>query len=70
MLVFICCYSLLFLLKIFLFSERPEEVHDSRTLYERLKEQKDKKQEEWDEQFKFSALHVVMQQYADIQWIN
>ena len=37
-----------------LFSERPEEVYDSRTLYDRLKEQKDKKQEEWDEQFKFS----------------
>lgn len=27
---------------------------DHRTLYERLKQQKDKKQEEWEEQFKFS----------------
>ena len=34
--------------------ERPEEEYDARTLYERLKEQKDKKQEEWEEQFKFS----------------
>lgn len=33
--------------------ERPEES-DNRTLYERLKEQKDKHQEEWEEQFKFS----------------
>jgi len=34
--------------------ERPEEEYDPRTLYERLKEQKDKKQELWEEQFKFS----------------
>ncbi len=34
--------------------ERPEEQYDPRTLYERLKEQKDKKQEEFEEQFKFS----------------
>ena len=35
-------------------SERPEEEYDSRTLYERLKVQRDRKQEEWEEQFKFS----------------
>ena len=34
--------------------ERPQEEYDHRTLYERLKQQKDKKQEEWEEQFKFS----------------
>ena len=38
------------------FTERPQEVYDHRTLYERLKQQKDKKQEEWEEQFKFSKL--------------
>ena len=36
-------------------TERPEEEYDHRTLYERLKEQKDKKQEEFLEQFKFST---------------
>ncbi|XP_037308231.1 PSME3-interacting protein isoform X2 [Pungitius pungitius] len=33
--------------------EAPEEAYDSRSLFERLQEQKDKKQEEYDEQFKF-----------------
>ncbi|CAB1432172.1 unnamed protein product [Pleuronectes platessa] len=33
--------------------EAPEEAYDSRTLFERLQEQKDKKQEEYEEQFKF-----------------
>ena len=32
----------------------PEEAYDSRCLYDRLKEQKDKKQEEWDEAHKLS----------------
>eukprot|EP00731_Ephydatia_muelleri_P018770 Em0011g810a len=57
--------------------ERPEES-DNRTLYERLKEQKDKHQEEWEEQFKFKNmiykglddeeaqfLHFVMQREAE-----
>ena len=35
-------------------TERPEEAYDHRTLYERLKEQKDRKQEEFMEQLKFS----------------
>ena len=35
-------------------TERPEESYDHRTLYERLKVQKDKKQEEFLEQLKFS----------------
>ena len=34
--------------------ERPEEAYDHRTLYDRLKQQKDKKQEEHDDQYKFS----------------
>ena len=34
--------------------ERPDEVYDARPLYERLKEQKDKIQEQYEEQFKFS----------------
>ncbi|XP_077975896.1 PSME3-interacting protein-like [Styela clava] len=33
--------------------EAPEEVHDSRSLFERLQEQKDKKQDEFEEQLKF-----------------
>ena len=37
-------------------TERPQEVYDNRTLYERLKQQKDKKQEEWEDQFKFSKI--------------
>lgn len=37
-------------------SEAPEEVYDPRSLYERLQEQKEKKQEEFEEQFKFSKL--------------
>ena len=35
-------------------AERPEEDIDSRTLYEKLKVQRDKKQEEFEEQLKFS----------------
>ena len=37
-------------------SECPEEVYDPRSLYERLQEQKDRKQQEYEEQFKFSKL--------------
>ncbi|KAF1387214.1 hypothetical protein PFLUV_G00103040 [Perca fluviatilis] len=33
--------------------DAPEEVYDPRSLFERLQEQKDKKQEEYEEQFKF-----------------
>uniref|UniRef100_A0A3P9J235 Proteasome activator subunit 3 interacting protein 1 n=1 Tax=Oryzias latipes TaxID=8090 RepID=A0A3P9J235_ORYLA len=33
--------------------EAPEEEYDSRSLFERLQEQKDKKQQEFEEQFKF-----------------
>ena len=37
------------------FPEKEEDIiHDGRTLYERLKEQKDRKQEEFEEQLKFS----------------
>ena len=41
-------------------TERPEPELDNRTLYERLKEQKDRKQEEWSEQFKVSECIVVL----------
>uniref|UniRef100_A0AAZ3NX02 FAM192A/Fyv6 N-terminal domain-containing protein n=1 Tax=Oncorhynchus tshawytscha TaxID=74940 RepID=A0AAZ3NX02_ONCTS len=37
--------------------EAPEEEYDGRSLFERLQEQKDKKQEEYDEQFKFNGCH-------------
>ncbi|RXN18273.1 protein FAM192A isoform X1 [Labeo rohita] len=36
--------------------EAPEEEYDPRSLFERLQEQKDKKQEEYEEQFKFRGL--------------
>lgn len=36
-------------------SEAPEEEYDPRSLFERLQEQKDKKQEDYEEQFKFSG---------------
>lgn len=35
-------------------AEVPEEAYDPRPLFERLQEQKDKKQLEYEEQFKFS----------------
>lgn len=38
----------------FFLPERPEQVHDNKTLYERLQEQKQKKQDEWDEQHQLS----------------
>ena len=41
-------------LTFFYLPERPEEEVDNRTLYEKLQEQKDKKQEEWEEQHKLS----------------
>jgi len=41
-------------------AERPEEKYDHRSLYERLQEQKDKKQEEWDEKHAFSAYFLVV----------
>uniref|UniRef100_A0A452GXF5 FAM192A/Fyv6 N-terminal domain-containing protein n=1 Tax=Gopherus agassizii TaxID=38772 RepID=A0A452GXF5_9SAUR len=40
--------------------ECPEEVYDPRSLYERLQEQKDKKQQEFEEQFKFSKHQQVI----------
>ncbi|XP_038610732.1 PSME3-interacting protein [Tachyglossus aculeatus] len=36
--------------------ECPEEEYDPRSLYERLQEQKDKKQQEYEEQFKFKNM--------------
>nr|XP_008120534.1 PREDICTED: protein FAM192A isoform X2 [Anolis carolinensis] len=36
--------------------ECPEEIYDPRSLYERLQEQKDKKQQEFEEQFKFKNM--------------
>lgn len=38
--------------------KRPEN-YDPRSLYERLQEQKDKKQEEYDEKLKFSMLTLL-----------
>ena len=36
------------------FLEAPEEEHDPRSLYDRLQEQKDKKQQEYEENYKLS----------------
>lgn len=41
-------------------SEAPEEEYDPRSLFERLQEQKDKKQEDYEEQFKFSESHLSL----------
>ena len=41
-----------------LVDKEEDYVHDGRTLYERLKEQKDKKQEEFEEQLKFSLYYL------------
>lgn len=47
-----------------LISERPEEPYDARSLYDRLKEQKDKKDLEFEEAHKLSkcmqCLHSVI----------
>ena len=43
--------------------ERPEEAYDPRTLYDRLKQQKDKKQEEHDDQYKFSEFSTIRNQW-------
>ncbi|XP_014004494.1 PSME3-interacting protein isoform X4 [Salmo salar] len=43
--------------------EAPEEEYDGRSLFERLQEQKDKKQEEYDEQFKFRS-HSALKKLA------
>lgn len=37
--------------------ECPEEVIDNRSLYERLQEQKDKKEQEYQDQFALSESH-------------
>ena len=42
------------LTKVYSVSEAPEPEYDGRTLYDRLQEQKDKKQEEYEESRKFS----------------
>lgn len=47
-------------------SEAPEEAYDPRSLFERLQEQKDKKQEEFEEQFKFSKLLFV----RELFWVK
>lgn len=44
-------------------SEAPEEEYDPRSLFDRLQEQKDKKQEDYEEQFKFSESVSLFSQY-------
>ncbi|ELK38441.1 Protein FAM192A [Myotis davidii] len=44
--------------------ECPEEVYDPRSLYERLQEQKDRKQQEYEEQFKFKNKKEVEKKVA------
>lgn len=46
-------------------SEVPEEEYDPRSLFERLQEQKDKKQEEFEEQFKFSGSFLSL-----VEWLR
>lgn len=52
-------------------SEAPEEEYDPRSLFERLQEQKDKKQEEFEEQFKFSKLLYWLWQISGLKlWLK
>ena len=48
----------------FLLIECPEPVHDNKTLYERLEEQKQKKQDEWDEQHQLSKFTVFLSMFS------
>lgn len=50
--------------------EAPEEEYDPRSLFERLQEQKDKKQEEYEEQFKFSGScsPVSLMSWGPLPW--
>ncbi|CAI8000409.1 PSME3-interacting protein [Geodia barretti] len=50
--------------------ERPEEAIDNRTLYEKLKAQKNQKQEEFEEQFKFSESQYYYLQYNNVSQLN
>jgi len=40
-------------------TEAPEEEYDPRSLYERLQEQKDKKQRDFEESIKFSMFFML-----------
>ena len=41
------------------FTEAPEEKYDPRSLYDRLQEQKQKKQDEYEAQFSLSEFHLL-----------
>lgn len=51
-----------------LFSEIPEEPYDSRSLYERLKEQKDKKDLEFEETHKLSMYFLNRILWSGSHW--
>nr|XP_014344561.1 PREDICTED: protein FAM192A [Latimeria chalumnae] len=46
--------------------ECPEEVYDPRSLYERLQEQKEKKQQEYEEQFQFRRSRFA----TELKWVQ
>ena len=48
------------------FSEAPEEVIDNRCLFERLEEQRMKKQDEYDDQFKLSKMIKILIVQANV----
>lgn len=50
--------------------EEPETVRDNRPLYEKLKEQKDKKQEEFEEQLKFKNMIYKGLNEEDAQFLS
>lgn len=50
--------------------EVPEEEYDPRSLFERLQEQKDKKQEEYEEQFKFSKTSAYSHVFTTLRTMN
>ncbi len=53
--------SVLIVLFILVLLERPED--DGRSLFEKLQDQKDKKQQDYEDQFKFSKSFYHLQQY-------
>lgn len=50
-----------------LIPECPEEVVDNRSLYERLQEQKDKKEQEYQDQFALSESHNT---HKALLWVS
>lgn len=60
-------YFSLNLIKYTCFVECPEEVIDNRSLYDKLQEQKLKKDEEYEEQHKLSKNSFILQTHGEMK---